>query len=62
MHLVNFVLELADGSRVQLERSQYSNSPVVMKADVPGQLKAFSADNPPKGSDANADKRNIVAK
>ncbi len=50
MRLFSYVLELADGSQIQVGRSPYSNAPLVLKSDVPaGRLQAFSDVNPPKG-------------
>ena len=50
MRLCSYVLELADGSQIQVGRSPYSNAPLVLKSDFPaGRLQVFSDSNPPKG-------------
>ncbi len=51
MSLSRYVLELADGSQIQVNQSIYSGAPLVLKSDVPtGRLPAFTAANPPKGT------------
>ena len=54
MRLFGYVLELADGSQIQVGQSIYSGAPLVLKTDVPnGRLPAFTAANPPKGTHEN---------
>lgn len=51
MRLSDYVLELADGSQIQVGCSPHANAPVVLKSDMPtGSLAAFTATNPPKGT------------
>jgi hypothetical protein len=51
MRRIGYVLELADGSQIQVGQSTYSGAPVVMKSDVPtGRLPAFTFANPPQGT------------
>ena len=50
MRLSGYVLELADGSLIQVGQSPYTSEPLILKADVPvGRLPAFTDSNPPKG-------------
>lgn len=50
MSSATYELELADGSKIEIETSPISNDPLVLKADLPKRKPVvFSSNNPPKG-------------
>ncbi len=44
-----FLLELADGSRIEVWKRPDSNVPLVLSAKLPSSVRPFSDRNPPKG-------------